>query len=187
MNKKALITGVTGQDGAYLVEFLLEKNYEVYGLIRRTSLFNRGRIDAIAESARKQGKVFKLLYGDLSDTSSINSIFAKVRPEEIYNLAAQSHVKVSFDTPEYTADVDGTGVLRLLEGMRTVGLTNSRFYQASTSELYGKVVEIPQTERTPFYPRSPYAVAKLYGFWIVKNYREAYDMHASNGILFNHE
>ncbi|MBF0431208.1 MAG: GDP-mannose 4,6-dehydratase [Fibrobacteria bacterium] len=187
VKKKALITGVTGQDGAYLVEFLLEKGYEVYGLIRRTSLFNRGRIDAIRADAKQKGQVFELLYGDLSDSSSINSIFSKVQPDEVYNLAAQSHVQISFETPEYTADVDGTGVLRLLEGLRSVGLDKARFYQASTSELYGKVVEVPQTEKTPFYPRSPYAVAKLYGFWIVKNYREAYNMHASNGILFNHE
>jgi len=188
MNKNvALITGVTGQDGSYLTEFLLSKGYEVHGIIRRTSLFNRGRIDAIQDAARAQGQTFVLHYGDLADTSSINSILTKVRPTEIYNLAAQSHVQVSFETPEYTADVDGPGVLRLLEGMRIAGLQQSRFYQASTSELYGKVMEVPQTETTPFYPRSPYGVAKLYGFWIVKNYREAYGMHASNGILFNHE
>ncbi|MFC1585458.1 GDP-mannose 4,6-dehydratase [Fibrobacterota bacterium] len=186
--KAALITGVTGQDGSYLIEFLLEKGYEVHGLIRRTSLFNRGRIDKIRNEAQKKGQVFTLLYGDLGDTSSINSILAQVKPDEVYNLAAQSHVKISFETPEYTADVDGTGVLRLLEGLRSTGLEKTtRFYQASTSELYGKAVEVPQTEKTPFYPRSPYAVAKLYSFWIVKNYREAYGMHASNGILFNHE
>ncbi len=186
-NKVALITGVTGQDGSYLVEFLLDKGYDVHGIIRRTSLFNRGRIDAIQDDARAKGQVFKLYYGDLSDSSSIHSILEKCRPSEIYNLAAQSHVQVSFETPEYTADVDATGVLRFLDAIRSRGLNDARFYQASTSELYGKVVEIPQTEKTPFYPRSPYGVAKLYGFWIVKNYREAYGMHASNGILFNHE
>lgn len=183
----ALITGVTGQDGSYLAEFLLAKGYDVHGIIRRTSLFNRGRIDSIQDDARAQGKIFQLHYGDLADTSSINSILAKTKPTEVYNLAAQSHVQVSFETPEYTADVDGPGVLRILEGLRIDGLMDTRFYQASTSELYGKVVEVPQTETTPFYPRSPYGVAKLYGFWIVKNYREAYGMHASNGILFNHE
>ncbi len=186
-HKSALITGVTGQDGSYLVEFLLDKGYDVYGIIRRTSLFNRGRIDKIQDEARAKGQKFELIYGDLSDSSSLNSIVAKVKPREVYNLAAQSHVKVSFETPEYTADVDATGVLRLLEGVRSVNIEDCRFYQASTSELFGKVVEMPQTETTPFYPRSPYGVAKLYAYWIVKNYREAYDMHASNGILFNHE
>ncbi len=185
--KIALITGVTGQDGSYLVDVLLEKGYEVHGLIRRTSLFNRGRIDEIRTQARKEGKVFELHYGDLADSSSINGIISRVKPTEVYNLAAQSHVQISFETPEYTGDVDGIGVLRLLEGLRINKMMDTRFYQASTSELYGKVVEIPQTETTPFYPRSPYGVAKLYGFWIVKNYREAYGMHASNGILFNHE
>lgn len=188
MSKKvALITGVTGQDGSYLSEFLLDKGYEVHGIIRRTSLFNRGRIDKIQDDAKKKGQTFVLHYGDLADTSSINRILKITKPQEVYNLAAQSHVKVSFETPEYTADVDGNGVLRILEGLRIDGLTDTRFYQASTSELYGQVVEVPQTETTPFYPRSPYGVAKLYGFWIVKNYREAYGMHASNGILFNHE
>ncbi len=188
MSKQAaLITGVTGQDGSFLVEFLLDKGYDVHGLIRRTSLFNRGRIDLIRDKANKKGLIFDLHYGDLSDSSSINSILSRVRPSEIYNLAAQSHVKVSFESPEYTADVDGTGVLRLLEGLRINKNEEARFYQASTSELFGKVEEIPQTELTPFHPRSPYGVAKLYAFWIIKNYREAYNMHASNGILFNHE
>ena len=187
MSKKiALITGITGQDGSYLAEFLIEKGYDVHGVIRRTSLFNRGRIEAARDLARKAGKVYDLHYGDMADSSSLNRVMALVRPDEVYNLAAQSHVRVSFDTPESTADVDATGVLRLLEGIRSNKL-QSRFYQASTSELYGQVVETPQTETTPFYPRSPYGVAKLYGFWITKNYREAYGMHASNGILFNHE
>jgi GDPmannose 4,6-dehydratase len=187
MSKKiALITGITGQDGSYLAELLIEKGYDVHGIVRRTSLFNRTRIEAEMDRARKAGSVYELHYGDMADSSSLNRILALVRPDEVYNLAAQSHVRVSFDSPEYTADVDGTGVLRLLEGIRSNGL-KSRFYQASTSELYGKVVEVPQTENTPFYPRSPYGVAKLYGFWITKNYREAYGMHASNGILFNHE
>jgi GDPmannose 4,6-dehydratase len=184
--KIALITGITGQDGSYLAEILIEKGYDVHGIVRRTSLFNRTRIEESLNAARKAGKVYELHYGDMSDSSSLNRILALVRPTEIYNLAAQSHVRVSFDSPESTADVDATGVLRLLEGIRSNKL-DSRFYQASTSELYGKVVETPQTENTPFYPRSPYGVAKLYGFWITKNYREAYDMHASNGILFNHE
>jgi GDPmannose 4,6-dehydratase len=187
MSKKvALITGITGQDGSYLAELLIEKGYDVHGIIRRTSLFNRGRIEDARDHARKAGKVYELHYGDMADSSSLNRIIALVRPDEIYNLAAQSHVRVSFDSPESTADVDATGVLRLLEGIRSNRL-NSRFYQASTSELYGQVVEIPQKETTPFYPRSPYGVAKLYGFWITKNYREAYGMHANNGILFNHE
>ena len=187
MTKKiALITGITGQDGSYLAELLLEKGYDVHGIVRRTSLFNRTRIEDAQTAAHKAGKVYELHYGDMSDSSSINRILALVRPDEVYNLAAQSHVKVSFDSPESTADVDATGVLRLLEGIRSNKL-DARFYQASTSELYGKVVEVPQTEVTPFYPRSPYGVAKLYGFWITKNYREAYGMHASNGILFNHE
>ena len=184
--KVALITGVTGQDGSYLAELLLEKGYDVHGIIRRTSLFNRTRIEDTREQAKKDGNVYELHYGDLGDSSSLNRIIAATRPDEIYNLAAQSHVQVSFDSPEFTADVDATGVLRLLEGIRSNKL-NSRFYQASTSELYGKVVETPQSETTPFYPRSPYGVAKLYGFWIVKNYRESYGMHASNGVLFNHE
>jgi len=184
--KIALITGITGQDGSYLAELLLEKGYDVHGIIRRTSLFNRTRIEATRDKVRAEGRVYELHYGDMGDSSSLNRIVAAVRPDEIYNLAAQSHVKVSFDSPEFTADVDATGVLRLLEAIRSNKL-NSRFYQASTSELYGKVVETPQSETTPFYPRSPYGVAKLYGFWIVKNYRESYGMHASNGILFNHE
>jgi GDPmannose 4,6-dehydratase len=182
----ALITGITGQDGSYLAEFLLEKGYDVHGIIRRTSLFNRSRIEEVRDTARKAGKIYELHYGDMGDSSSLNRIVAEVRPDEVYNLAAQSHVKVSFDSPEFTADVDATGVLRLLEAIRSNKL-GSRFYQASTSELFGKVVETPQSETTPFYPRSPYGVAKLYGFWIVKNYRESYGMHASNGILFNHE
>ncbi len=186
MAKVALITGVTGQDGSYLAEFLLEKGYEVHGIIRRTSLFNRDRIEVARNAAIKAGKVYELHYGDMGDSSSLNRIMAAVRPDEIYNLAAQSHVQVSFDSPEFTADVDATGVLRLLEAVRSNKLA-SRLYQASTSELYGLVQETPQTETTPFYPRSPYGVAKLYAFWIVKNYRESYDMHASNGILFNHE
>ena len=184
--KVALITGVTGQDGSYLAEFLLEKGYEVHGIARRTSLFNRGRIDPARERALAAGKVYELHYGDMGDSSSLNRIVALVRPTEVYNLAAQSHVAVSFEQPEYTADVDGTGVLRLLEALRS-NQVDARFYQASTSELYGKVEETPQTEATPFHPRSPYGVAKAYAFWIVKNYREAYGMHASNGILFNHE
>jgi GDPmannose 4,6-dehydratase len=186
MNKRALITGTTGQDGSYLAEFLLEKGYDVHGIIRRTSMFNRHRIEDARDQARRAGKVYDLHYGDLGDSSSLNRIIAMVRPDEIYNLAAQSHVGVSFDAPEFTADVDATGVLRLLEAVRSNNL-GSRVYQASTSELYGLVQETPQTETTPFYPRSPYGVAKLYAFWIVKNYREAYGMHASNGILFNHE
>jgi len=186
MAPTALITGITGQDGSYLAELLIEKGYEVHGLARRTSLFNRSRIEEARDGARAQGKVFELHYGDLGDSSSVNRVLAAVRPDEVYNLAAQSHVGVSFQQPEYTTDVCATGVLRLLESIRANGL-ESRFYQASTSELFGKVVEVPQTETTPFYPRSPYAVAKQYGFWIVKNYRESYGLHASNGILFNHE
>jgi GDPmannose 4,6-dehydratase len=186
--KRALITGVTGQDGAYLAEFLLGKGYEVHGIKRRSSLFNTARIDHLFHDTHDQGLPFFLHYGDLTDTTSLIRVIEKVRPDEIYNLGAQSHVKVSFDSPEYTAEVDGLGVLRLLEAIRILGLEKSvRFYQASTSELYGLVQEIPQRETTPFYPRSPYAVAKLYGYWIVVNYREAYGMHASNGILFNHE
>mmetsp|Transcript_28045 Transcript_28045/g.70396 ORF Transcript_28045/g.70396 Transcript_28045/m.70396 type:complete len:358 (-) Transcript_28045:236-1309(-) len=181
MRKTALITGITGQDGSYLAELLLQKEYEVHGIIRRSSSFNTARIDHIFDKVH-------LHYGDMVDSSNLCAIMAKVRPDEIYNLAAQSHVKVSFEEPEYTAQADGIGTLRILEAMRTVGLDKStRFYQASTSELYGLVQEIPQKETTPFYPRSPYAVAKLYGFWIVKNYREAYNMYALNGILFNHE
>ena len=181
--KKALITGITGQDGSYLAEFLLEKGYDVHGIIRRSSVDYRERI------AHLEGHPnFHLHYGDLSDSMSILSVVGKVRPDEIYNLAAQSHVQVSFDVPEFTADVDATGVLRVLEAVRLCGLTDTcRIYQASTSELYGKVEEVPQNENTPFHPYSPYAVAKQYGFWIVKEYREAYNMFCCSGILFNHE
>lgn len=185
-DKVALITGVTGQDGSYLAELLLDRGYDVHGIARRTSLFNRARVEERVRKARRDGQVYELHYGDMGDSSSINRILSKVRPTELYNLAAQSHVGVSFDQPEYTSDVDATGVLRLLEGIRSFDLS-TRFYQASTSELYGKVEEVPQSETTPFHPRSPYAVAKLYGYWIVRNYREAYGMHASNGIMFNHE
>lgn len=185
-DKIALITGITGQDGSYLAEVLLEKGYAVHGIARRTSLFNRSRVEDRVSEAREKGETYELHYGDMGDSSSINRILSEVRPREVYNLAAQSHVGVSFDQPEYTCDVDATGVLRLLEGIRSLKL-DTRFYQASTSELYGEVEEIPQTESTPFHPRSPYGVAKLYGYWIVRNYREAYGMHASNGILFNHE
>ena len=183
MKKKALITGVTGQDGSYLSEFLLAKGYEVHGVIRRSSVDFRERIAHLEGHAD-----FHLHYADLSDSMSVMQVMGKVRPDEVYNLAAQSHVQVSFDSPEYTADIDAVGVLRLLEAIRLCGLTDScRFYQASTSELYGKVEEVPQNEETPFHPYSPYAVAKLYGFWIVKEYREAYGMYACSGILFNHE
>ncbi len=181
----ALITGITGQDGSYLAELLLEKGYDVHGIVRRTSSFNRSRIEGLRDTVQP-GQAMELHYGDMSDSSSINKILNEVRPTEVYNLAAQSHVGISFRQPEYTADVCGTGVLRLIEAIRSAKL-DARFYQASTSELFGKVVETPQSETTPFYPRSPYGVAKLYGFWIVKNYRESYDIHASNGILFNHE
>jgi GDPmannose 4,6-dehydratase len=185
MAKKALITGITGQDGSYLAELLLEKGYEVYGIIRRASTFNVGRLDPIYDARKKDARLF-LEYGDLSDGSALARMIAKIQPEEIYNLAAQSHVRVSFDTPEYTTDVTGTGTVRLLEAIRQVGL-KPRFYQASSSEMYGKVLEVPQTEETPFYPRSPYACAKVYSFYITVNYRESYGIHASNGILFNHE
>lgn len=186
--KKALITGVTGQDGAYLSEFLLNKGYEVHGIKRRSSLFNTDRIDHIYEDPHQKGARFKLHYGDLSDSSNIIRIIQEVKPDEIYNLGAMSHVKVSFESPEYTADVDGLGALRVLEAVRLLGLEKTtRIYQASTSELYGLVQEVPQSETTPFYPRSPYGVAKLYGYWITVNYREAYNMFAANGILFNHE
>ena len=186
--KRALITGVTGQDGAYLAEFLLAKGYEVHGIKRRTSLFNTARIDHIYEDPHLAHRNFILHYGDMTDSSSLIHIVQKVQPDEIYNLAAQSHVQVSFEEPEYTANSDALGVLRLLEAIRILGLEKkTRFYQASTSELYGLVQEIPQRETTPFYPRSPYAVAKMYGYWIVVNYREAYGMYACNGILFNHE
>jgi len=188
MSKVALITGVTGQDGAYLAELLLSKGYEVHGIKRRSSLFNTDRIDHLYQDPHEKNVKFKLHYGDMTDSSNLTRIVQEVQPDEIYNLAAQSHVKVSFETPEYTANSDAMGTLRILEAIRILGLEKkTRFYQASTSELYGKVQEIPQSETTPFYPRSPYGVAKLYAFWIVKNYREAYDMYACNGILFNHE
>jgi GDPmannose 4,6-dehydratase len=185
--KKALITGITGQDGSYLTEILLEKGYEVHGIIRRSSSFNTGRIDHLYENPEVLNKKLFLHYGDLVDTSNLNRLLEKIQPEEIYNLAAQSHVKVSFEIPDYTAQVDALGTLRFLDAIREVGLRQVKFYQASTSELYGKVQEVPQSERTPFYPRSPYGVAKLYGYWIIVNYREAYNIYASNGILFNHE
>jgi GDPmannose 4,6-dehydratase len=186
--KKALITGVTGQDGSYLAELLLEKGYEVHGIKRRASLFNTARIDHIYEDPHVADNHFFLHYGDLTDTSNLNRILCEVRPDEVYNLGAMSHVAVSFESPEYTADVDGLGTLRLLEAIRFLGMEKTtRFYQASTSELYGLVQETPQRETTPFYPRSPYAVAKLYAYWITVNYREAYGMYACNGILFNHE
>lgn len=189
MEKKvALITGVTGQDGSYLAEFLLEKGYEVHGIKRRSSQFNTQRIDHLYQDPHEKNINFKLHYGDLTDTSNLTRILSEVRPDEVYNLGAQSHVAVSFEAPEYTADVDAIGTLRLLEAIRFLGLTKkTRFYQASTSELYGLVQEIPQKETTPFYPRSPYAVAKMYAYWITVNYREAYGMYACNGILFNHE
>ena len=188
MVKRALITGITGQDGSYLAEFLLERGYEVHGIKRRASLFNTQRIDHIYEDPHVDNARFKLHYGDLTDTSNLTRILSEVQPDEVYNLGAQSHVAVSFEAPEYTADVDGVGTLRLLEAIRFLGLTDkTRFYQASTSELYGLVQETPQRETTPFYPRSPYAVAKLYSYWITVNYREAYGMYACNGILFNHE
>ena len=193
MDKKvALITGITGQDGSYLAEFLIEKGYEVHGLMRRSSSFNTARIEHLSldEWVRdmKKSRLVNLHWADMTDSSSLIRVISKIRPNEIYNLAAQSHVKVSFDVPEYTADTDANGVLRLLEAVRIAGLADTcRIYQASTSELYGKVQEVPQSETTPFYPRSPYAVAKLYGFWIMKNYRESYNMFCCNGILFNHE
>ncbi|MBV7258511.1 GDP-mannose 4,6-dehydratase [Erythrobacter crassostreae] len=188
MTKTALITGITGQDGSYLAEFLLEKGYEVHGIKRRASLFNTQRIDHIYQDPHEQGRRMKLHYGDLTDTSNLTRIIKEVEPDEVYNLAAQSHVAVSFEAPEYTADVDGIGTLRMLEAIRFLGLeAKTKFYQASTSELYGLVQETPQKETTPFYPRSPYAVAKLYSYWITVNYREAYGMYACNGILFNHE
>ncbi|MCL2326710.1 MAG: GDP-mannose 4,6-dehydratase [Proteobacteria bacterium] len=186
--KKALITGITGQDGAYLAELLLEKGYEVHGIKRRSSSFNTERVDHLYRDPHEEGVRFFMHYGDMTDTSNLVRLLQSINPDEIYNLAAQSHVHVSFDCPEYTADTDAIGVLRLLEAIRILNLQKRvRFYQASTSELYGKVQEIPQSETTPFYPRSPYAAAKLYAYWIVVNYREAYGMHASNGILFNHE
>lgn len=186
--KVALITGVTGQDGSYLAEFLLEKGYEVHGIKRRSSQFNTQRVDHIYQDPHIDNVRFKLHYGDLTDTSNLTRLLAEIRPDEVYNLGAQSHVAVSFEAPEYTTDVDAIGTLRLLEAIRFLGLENkTRFYQASTSELYGLVQEIPQKETTPFYPRSPYAVAKLYAYWITVNYREAYGIYACNGILFNHE
>jgi GDPmannose 4,6-dehydratase len=188
MGKTALITGVTGQDGAYLSEFLLKKGYTVHGIKRRASMFNTERIDHIYQDPHLEKRNFILHYGDMTDSMNITRIVQEVQPDEIYNLAAMSHVKVSFDTPEYTANADGIGTLRLLEAVRLLGLTEkSRIYQASTSELYGLVQEVPQKETTPFYPRSPYGVAKMYAYWITVNYREAYGLHASNGILFNHE
>ncbi len=188
MTKSALITGITGQDGAYLAELLLAKGYIVHGIKRRTSLFNTDRIDHLYQGPQERGRRFILHYGDMTDSSSLVRIIQQVQPDEIYNLAAQSHVAVSFEEPEFTANADGVGVLRMLEAIRILGLEKkTRFYQASTSELYGLVQEIPQKETTPFYPRSPYAVAKLYGYWITVNYRESYGMYACNGILFNHE
>ncbi|TWR28249.1 GDP-mannose 4,6-dehydratase [Mucilaginibacter achroorhodeus] len=186
--KKALITGITGQDGAYLAEFLLKKGYEVHGVKRRASSFNTDRIDHLYHDPHENGARFFLHYGDLTDSMNLTRLIQEIQPDEIYNLGAQSHVKVSFDSPEYTANADGIGVLRILEAIRLLGLTDkTRLYQASTSELYGLVQHVPQSEATPFYPRSPYAVAKLYGYWIIVNYREAYNMYACNGILFNHE
>ncbi|HHJ19398.1 MAG TPA: GDP-mannose 4,6-dehydratase [Gammaproteobacteria bacterium] len=188
MKKRALITGITGQDGAYLAEFLLAKGYEVHGIKRRTSLFNTDRIDHLYQDPHIENRHFILHYGDMTDTSSLIRVIQQVQPDEIYNLAAQSHVAVSFEEPEYTADSDALGALRLLEAIRILGLEKkTKYYQASTSELYGQVQEVPQNEKTPFYPRSPYAVAKLYAYWITVNYREAYGIYACNGILFNHE
>ena len=188
MKKKALITGITGQDGAYLAELLLSKDYEVHGIKRRASSFNTDRVDHLYKDRHKEEVNFFLHYGDLTDSTNLIRLIQEVKPDEIYNLGAQSHVKVSFEVPEYSADTDALGTLRILEAIRILGIADSvKFYQASTSELYGKVEEIPQNEQTPFYPRSPYGVAKLYAFWIVKNYREAYNIYACNGILFNHE
>jgi GDPmannose 4,6-dehydratase len=186
MSKRALITGITGQDGSYLAEFLLSKGYEVHGIIRRASTFNTGRLDPIYEDPHSGDNRLFLHYGDLSDASSLARLLSKIEPAEVYNLAAQSHVRVSFDSPEYTTDITATGAVRLLEAIREAGI-RPRFYQASSSEMYGLVREVPQTERTPFYPRSPYGCAKLYAYWITVNYRESYGLHASNGILFNHE
>ncbi len=186
MAKRALITGITGQDGSYLAEFLLAKGYEVHGIIRRASTFNTGRLDPIYEDPHSGGGRLSLHYGDMSDASALARLVAKVQPEEVYNLAAQSHVRVSFDSPEYTSDITATGVVRLLEAIRETGV-QPRFYQASSSEMYGKVQDVPQRETTPFYPRSPYGCAKVFAYWVTVNYRESYGMHASNGILFNHE
>jgi GDPmannose 4,6-dehydratase len=185
--KRALITGITGQDGSYLAELLLDKGYEVYGIIRRASTFNTHRIDHIYHDPHEKGNHLHLLYGDLSDAGFIYGALSSIKPDEIYNLAAQSHVRVSFDIPEYSGDIDALGAVRILEAMHRLGLKETRFYQASSSEMFGKVQEVPQTENTPFYPRSPYAVAKLYGHWITKNYRESYGLYACSGILFNHE
>ena len=186
MTKRALITGITGQDGSFLTEFLLEKGYEVYGIIRRSSSFNTDRIDHLYQDPHELGTRLRLVYGDLNDSSSLNTLIRQIQPDEIYNLGAQSHVRVSFDVPEYTGEVTGLGTVRLLEAIREAGIS-PKFYQASSSELYGKVVETPQKETTPFYPRSPYACAKAYAYWITVNYRESYGMFACNGILFNHE
>jgi GDPmannose 4,6-dehydratase len=186
MTKRALITGITGQDGSFLTELLLEKGYEVYGIIRRSSSFNTDRIDHLYQDPHEQGTRLRLVYGDLNDSSSLNTVIRQIQPDEIYNLGAQSHVRVSFDVPEYTGEVTGLGTVRLLEAIREAGIS-PKFYQASSSELYGKVVETPQKETTPFYPRSPYACAKAYAYWITVNYRESYQMFACNGILFNHE
>ena len=185
--KKALIAGITGQDGSYLAELLINKGYEVHGIKRRSSYFNTTRIDDIYQDRHGESVNLFLHYGDITDSSNVNSIIQEIEPDEIYNLAAQSHVAISFDMPEYTAQVDALGTLRILESIRALNLKQTKFYQASTSELYGKVVEIPQNEETPFRPRSPYAIAKLYSYWLIRNYREAYNLHASNGILFNHE
>lgn len=185
MTKKALVTGITGQDGSYLAELLLEKGYEVHGVVRRSSMFNTERVEHLYKDKKFEKTNFQLHYGDLTDSSNLNRLIENTQPDEVYNLGAQSHVKVSFEVPEYTAEVDAIGTLRILDAIREV--KGCRFYQASTSELYGKVLETPQSETTPFYPRSPYAVAKLYAYWAVVNYREAYQLHASNGILFNHE
>ena len=186
MSKRALITGITGQDGSYLAEFLLSKGYEVHGIIRRASTFNTSRLDHIYADPHVATAKLKLHYGDLSDASGLARLIGKIQPEEVYNLAAQSHVRVSFDSPEYTTDITATGTVRLLEAIRETGV-KTRFYQASSSEMYGKVAEVPQTEDTPFYPRSPYGCAKVYSYWVTVNYRESYGLHASNGILFNHE
>lgn len=186
MEKKALITGITGQDGSYLAELLLSKGYKVYGIIRRASTFNTGRLDAIYADPHSGRSNLFLEYGDLADASNLARLIGKIQPDEVYNLAAQSHVRVSFDAPEYTTDITGTGAIRLLEAIRETGI-KPRYYQASSSEMYGKVQAVPQTEETPFYPRSPYGCAKLYAYWITVNYRESYGLHASNGILFNHE
>jgi len=187
MAKKALITGITGQDGSYLAELLLDKGYEVYGIIRRASTFNTQRLDHIYHDPHEGGNRLHLIYGDLSDAGFIYGALSSIKPDEIYNLAAQSHVRVSFDIPEYSGDIDALGAVRILEAMHRLGMKDTRFYQASSSEMFGKVQEVPQTETTSFYPRSPYSVAKLYGHWITKNYRESYDMFACSGILFNHE